>query len=116
MTASKLICLQALKKIEMQPLHIPYPPCVPLWCFRPDFCHACSDSKCCAFDGKYKYEWPELVGVAAQEAKATIIRDNPLVTVVLVPPGYIMDDNFCCNRVWLQMDEANIVKKMPVVR
>ncbi|KAG8389854.1 hypothetical protein BUALT_Bualt01G0022100 [Buddleja alternifolia] len=83
----------------------PYPPCENT---------ACTTRKCCA-RFMYKTIWPNLLGMAAEEAKAIIVQDNPLVTVVSVPPGVGVIHNFCCNRVWLWLDEKNHVQLVPKV-
>lgn len=31
--------------------------------------------------------WPELIGVDAEEAKAQILKDDPNLKVIVVPPG-----------------------------
>ncbi|KAL7117171.1 hypothetical protein ACP275_03G055900 [Erythranthe tilingii] len=84
----------------------PYPPCSTF---------LCSDRECCGTQQKYDTVWPNLVGMAAEEAKAIITKDNPLVTVVLVHRDEATIDNFCCNRVWLFVDESNRVRKVPMV-
>ncbi|KAI3885868.1 hypothetical protein MKX03_008145 [Papaver bracteatum] len=45
--------------------------------------------------------WPQLVGKPAAEAKATIEREQPEVTAVIIPRNQVRIDNFCVNRVWL---------------
>ncbi|KAL0432549.1 UNVERIFIED_CONTAM: Subtilisin-chymotrypsin inhibitor-2A [Sesamum latifolium] len=82
-----------------------YPPCRSF---------PCQDVQCCS-NGKYKIEWPELLGKTPEEAKAVIGRDNPLVTVVLVPRGTGTTDDFCCNRVWLKLDDKNRIYQVPIV-
>ncbi|KAK4434385.1 hypothetical protein Salat_0601300 [Sesamum alatum] len=76
-----------------------YPPCVSFGC-------ACI--QCCG-QGKYKVRWPELLGKTPEEATPVIVSDNPLVTVVPVPKGSGMIQDFCCNRVWLLFDGNNRV-------
>ncbi|KAL3654468.1 hypothetical protein CASFOL_004149 [Castilleja foliolosa] len=73
----------------------------------------CSYNVCSAI--KYKSEWPELVGKPSSECKATIERDNPTVTVILVPPPGWMDRDFCCNRVYLFVDEKGLCLFAPKV-
>uniref|UniRef100_A0A803L4X5 Uncharacterized protein n=1 Tax=Chenopodium quinoa TaxID=63459 RepID=A0A803L4X5_CHEQI len=58
----------------------------------------CQDSACCS-QGK-KYQWPELLGKDAMEAKKIIESDNPEVTVEIETKGiYNFNPDFCCNRV-----------------
>lgn len=85
---------------------IPYPPCA---------FSICTNPACCGNHGQYKIEWPNLVGMGAEEAKNIIYRDNPLVTVVLVHINEGITDDFCCNRVWLYIDEKNHVQQVPIV-
>ncbi|XVF24575.1 hypothetical protein REPUB_Repub13aG0139700 [Reevesia pubescens] len=82
----------------------PYPPCVSL---------TCASRECCSLG--YKFSWPELFGKNEQEAKATIEKDNPGVTIVIVRPGGAEFGDFCCNRVYVAVDKNGIVTKMPVV-
>ncbi|EYU37170.1 hypothetical protein ABFS82_12G052800 [Erythranthe guttata] len=82
-----------------------YPPCKS---------GACVSRECCGQD-MYPVEWPNLVGVAAEKAKAIITKDNPLVTVFTVPPGRGIFFDFCCNRVQLFIDENNRVRAVPMV-
>ncbi|GFQ04554.1 inhibitor of trypsin and hageman factor [Phtheirospermum japonicum] len=63
----------------------------------------------CTLTGKkYKSEWPELVGLPGPQCKATIERDNPTVVVVLVPPPGWIDRDFCCNRVYVFLDDGGL--------
>ncbi|KAL3642150.1 hypothetical protein CASFOL_012965 [Castilleja foliolosa] len=83
----------------------PYPPCESFGC----------DSRECCGRG-YKFTWPNVVGMTKDEAIAIIVRDNPLVTIVLRSEGHrwrILD--FCCNRVWLDIDANNRVCLEPEV-
>ncbi|KAG8366710.1 hypothetical protein BUALT_Bualt17G0107700 [Buddleja alternifolia] len=77
---------------------IPYPPCAYQNC-------------------KYEYtvKWPDLVGLRASICRTIIEQDNPFVTVVNVPPGGTIDGNFCCNRVYLFLDDKNVCKFPPTV-
>ncbi|KAK4381605.1 hypothetical protein Sango_2951200 [Sesamum angolense] len=64
-------------------------------------------------EDRYKYTWPDLVGKDSLEAKATIEHDNPLVSVVFVKrnQGWLMD--YCCNRVYVFLDENSKVSSKP---
>ncbi|KAE8009085.1 hypothetical protein FH972_005539 [Carpinus fangiana] len=81
-----------------------YPPCVSDFCTSP---------LCCAQG--YKYQWPKLVGKSKQQAKAVIEKDNPLVRVVVLPPGAIGLGDFCCNRVYLYVDRNGKTISVPRV-
>ncbi|KAL7155179.1 hypothetical protein ABFS83_03G058400 [Erythranthe nasuta] len=83
----------------------PYPPCA---------AYPCRTRECCGLF-KYKTEWPNLVGMAAEQAKAIIVKDNPIVAVVLVHKDEGVVDDFCCNRVWLFVDDKNHVSQVPMV-
>ncbi|GKU90014.1 hypothetical protein SLEP1_g4067 [Rubroshorea leprosula] len=83
----------------------PYPPCEG---------GVCVSSECCGL-GRYKYEWPELSGKKGHEAMSIIKKDNPWVTVRLVPPGHGMLFDFCCNRVYVITDENDIILQPPRV-
>lgn len=63
----------------------------------------------------HKFRWPELLGQDGQKAKATIERDNPLVTVVVLPPGRVGFGDYCCNRVYLLIDKNGKVFQIPYV-
>ncbi|GFQ07388.1 glu s.griseus protease inhibitor, partial [Phtheirospermum japonicum] len=56
----------------------------------------------------YKTVWPELVGLPGPQCKATIERDNPLVVCSLVPLKGWSNPHFCCNRVFLFLDDRGI--------
>ncbi|XP_056174432.1 glu S.griseus protease inhibitor-like [Syzygium oleosum] len=82
-----------------------YPPCFSGYC--------CQDPHCCSKG--YKYSWPELVGYNGDSAKATIEKDNPLVTVYQIPEGAYRLTDFCCNRVYLWVDGNGNVTRVPTV-
>ncbi|EYU19958.1 hypothetical protein MIMGU_mgv1a026359mg, partial [Erythranthe guttata] len=64
----------------------------------------------------FNTEWPNLVGMAAEQAKSIILRDNPLVNDVrFIPEGSAVIHDFCCNRVWLFFDENKRVVHVPKV-
>ncbi|KAK8691796.1 hypothetical protein V6N13_075292 [Hibiscus sabdariffa] len=81
-----------------------YPPCAG---------GSCTDITCCAHG--HKSSWPELFGKKEAEAQATIQRDNPDVTVVILPPGRVGLPDFCCNRVFVTVDASGNVTNTPTV-
>ncbi|KAL0291890.1 UNVERIFIED_CONTAM: hypothetical protein Scaly_2614700 [Sesamum calycinum] len=83
----------------------PYPPCV----IYPQ----CQSRECCS--AGHKYIWPNVVGMDHFEAKAIIERDNPLATVVFVAKDGATIDNFCCNRVYVFVDEHLKVSSEPAL-
>lgn len=62
-----------------------------------------------------KSSWPELVGVEAEIAKATIERENNLVTAVVVYEQCGVPEDFRCNRVWVYVNCNNVVTTVPVI-
>ncbi|KAL8058917.1 hypothetical protein ABFX02_03G053600 [Erythranthe guttata] len=88
-----------------EPTWLPYPPCAS---------SICMSSECCGL-GKYQTIWPGLLGKAAEEARAVILKGNPHVGVVVVPKDGGITDDFCCNRVWVFVDENNRVRRVPKV-
>ncbi|CAI9786445.1 unnamed protein product [Fraxinus pennsylvanica] len=81
-------------------LRAPYPPC------------ASSDGYC---DTGYKATWPNTLGMDGEQAKAIIEKDNPLVTVLIRAPNNYVIHNFCCNRVWVFVDEHYKVLVIPKI-
>ncbi|KAL3840413.1 hypothetical protein ACJIZ3_025004 [Penstemon smallii] len=73
----------------------------------------CNEVKCCV--NGYKLVWPYLEGVDAHQAKDLIERDNPEVTVEFVPRGKSITKDFCCNRVWVFVDNNGRVEGVPMV-
>ncbi|KAF8405721.1 hypothetical protein HHK36_007798 [Tetracentron sinense] len=67
-----------------------------------------------AAEGK-RYEWPELVGKNGESAKTIIEKDNPFVTAVVIPTENFRDLTFCCNRVWVNVDNKGNVVSVPRV-
>uniref|UniRef100_A0A9I9CCF5 Proteinase inhibitor-like n=1 Tax=Cucumis melo TaxID=3656 RepID=A0A9I9CCF5_CUCME len=80
-----------------------YPPCISC---------GCMDASCCN-GGKFK--WPEVVGMKGQQAKSKIEKDVSFVTVILLAPGTIRIDNFCCNRVFVYLDDNGKVNQIPII-
>ncbi|GFQ03279.1 subtilisin-chymotrypsin inhibitor-2a [Phtheirospermum japonicum] len=58
---------------------------------------------------RYKTSWPNVVGMPAEQATRIIVHDNPLVSVFPLPKGSATIPKFCCNQVWLPVDENNRV-------
>ncbi|KAL8061560.1 hypothetical protein ABFX02_02G093900 [Erythranthe guttata] len=67
--------------------------------------------ECCG-QNRYNTIWPNLIGVAVDEAKEIIMNDNPLVTVVVVPQGGGVLGISCCNRVCIFVDENYLVRRL----
>ncbi|KAI4383535.1 hypothetical protein MLD38_009362 [Melastoma candidum] len=86
------------------PSRIPYPPC------ESDLC---TDRSCCS--NGFKYRWPNLVGKSGVLAKRVIEANNPLVTVVVLPFGSVGLTDFCCNRVYVFLDENSNVIATPII-
>ncbi|KAK3441641.1 hypothetical protein EUGRSUZ_B01966 [Eucalyptus grandis] len=87
----------------------PYPPCHVVW--------DCDRSECC-FDPKIqvRVRWPELVGQNGEKAKAVIEKDNALVTVILIKVGKEYGlPVFCCNRVYVYINDKDNVVQEPMV-
>ncbi|CAA2994615.1 ase inhibitor-like [Olea europaea subsp. europaea] len=85
-------------------LRIPYPPCVSGLSSDGDIC-----------DTGYKSVWPNTLGMDGKQAKKIIEKDNPLVTGVIISPGFYVSHDFCCNRVWVFVDEHHKVSVVPKV-
>ncbi|PIN24700.1 hypothetical protein CDL12_02569 [Handroanthus impetiginosus] len=62
-----------------------------------------------------KQAWPELVGVDGQIAVATIEKENPLVTAIIVKPYEPITWDISCYRVRVFVDCKGIVRVTPVV-
>ncbi|VVB02535.1 unnamed protein product [Arabis nemorensis] len=81
-----------------------YPPCVS---------GSCDSPSCCAQGAKFM--WKELRGKKGEMVKRTIEKENPNVTVVIVPQGIIGIPDFCCNRVRLYLDSNGNVFNIPQI-
>ncbi|KAL0446281.1 UNVERIFIED_CONTAM: Glu S.griseus protease inhibitor [Sesamum latifolium] len=62
-----------------------------------------------------KSSWPELLGQPGDVAVATIERENPLVTAIIVPPGTDVTADFRCDRVWVYIDDNGNVVRVPTI-
>ncbi|KAL1342061.1 hypothetical protein HN51_028640 [Arachis hypogaea] len=62
-----------------------------------------------------KSSWPELVGFEGTVAEARIERENPLVNAIIVPEGSIVTTDYRCDRVWVWINKAGIVKRVPII-
>ncbi|KAL1294708.1 hypothetical protein HN51_055512 [Arachis hypogaea] len=62
-----------------------------------------------------KSSWPELVGVEGTVAEARIERENPLVNAIIVPEGSMVTTDYRCDRVWVWINKAGIVKRVPII-
>jgi hypothetical protein len=60
-----------------------------------------------------KSEWPELLGRPWREAKTVIETDRPELTVIVVPPGSVVTQDWREDRVWLFIDADENVVKLP---
>ncbi|TYK08123.1 protease inhibitor HPI-like [Cucumis melo var. makuwa] len=61
------------------------------------------------------YRWPNLVGKPWQYAKKIIEGELPRVGVVVLRKGAVRIFDFCCNRVFVYIDDSGIVAKVPVI-
>lgn len=60
--------------------------------------------------------WPKLVGQNGEQAKVVIEKDNPTVTAVLIRKGKEFGfTDYCCNRVYVWIDEKGNVCEIPMV-
>ena len=50
-----------------------------------------------------------------ETAEETIERENPLVNAKIVLEGTPVIENFDCRRVWVWVDENNVVTCVPVI-
>ncbi|KAF8392257.1 hypothetical protein HHK36_022599 [Tetracentron sinense] len=59
--------------------------------------------------------WLELLGTQGVVAAATIERENPLVTAVIVLEGTIVTGDFLCTRVRVWVNDDGIVTRVPAI-
>ncbi|KAI3893175.1 hypothetical protein MKX03_020200 [Papaver bracteatum] len=63
-----------------------------------------------------KTEWPELVGKPGDVAKEIIEKENPcLRRVLIILDGTLTDLAFFPDRVYVRVDESNVVTQVPRV-
>lgn len=63
----------------------------------------------------YKTMWRNTLGMEGKRAKSIIENDNPLVTALIIHKGHAVLDDFCCNRVWIFINEHGKVASVPMV-
>ncbi|KAG8653973.1 hypothetical protein MANES_05G086331v8 [Manihot esculenta] len=61
-----------------------------------------------------KHAWPELVGKDGNYAAAIIEKENN-VKAIVVQVGTHLPYDFVCYRVWVWVDENNVVIRTPTV-
>lgn len=62
-----------------------------------------------------KYSWPEVVGMTGDQAKSKIEKDVSFVRVSFMLPGMVRIENFCCNRVFVYLDDNRKVIQIPTI-
>ncbi|KAH7672777.1 Proteinase inhibitor I13 potato inhibitor I protein [Dioscorea alata] len=62
-----------------------------------------------------KTEWPEAVGLTAEEAEAKIKEDAPDLNVQVIPPNNFVTMDYNAGRVRIFVDATGKVKKTPKV-
>ena len=62
-----------------------------------------------------KSSWPELLGVQARVAIATIEKENPYVDTQVVLEGTLVTTEFSCTRVRVWIDRNRIVTRVPTI-
>ncbi|KAJ4722615.1 Proteinase inhibitor [Melia azedarach] len=66
-----------------------------------------------ASECKGKSSWPELLGAKGEEAAATVERENPYVSAVVVLEGTIVTQEFSCTRVRVWVNTYGTVVEVP---
>ncbi|OWM66745.1 hypothetical protein CDL15_Pgr010397 [Punica granatum] len=59
--------------------------------------------------------WPELYGTSREKALAVIKRENPMVMASIVKEGTPDIMNYCCDRVWVWVDNSGVVVRVPTI-
>ncbi|CAN1142568.1 Subtilisin inhibitor 1 [Linum perenne] len=67
------------------------------------------------FQGRSKSQWPELVGLPAEEAQAKIKQDMEGALVQVVPPNHFVTMDFRRNRVRLYVDSEGKIARAPII-
>ncbi|XP_073282723.1 proteinase inhibitor-like, partial [Primulina huaijiensis] len=62
-----------------------------------------------------KESWPELVGKNGNEAAATVERQNQHVRAIVLKDGTPVTRDFRCDRVWVWVNDHNVVVRVPRV-
>ncbi|KAL6619483.1 hypothetical protein ACP70R_034622 [Stipagrostis hirtigluma subsp. patula] len=65
--------------------------------------------------GSTKASWPEVVGLPAEAAKQKILADRPDLRVVLVPFGSSVITDVNPKRVFVFLDQARNVARIPKI-
>ncbi|CAN0880081.1 Subtilisin inhibitor 1 [Linum grandiflorum] len=65
--------------------------------------------------GRSKSQWPELVGLPAEEAEAKIKQDMGGALVQVVPPNHFVTMDFRRNRVRLYVDSEGKIARAPII-
>ncbi|OWM66757.1 hypothetical protein CDL15_Pgr010409 [Punica granatum] len=58
---------------------------------------------------------PELYGTSGEKALAVIKRENPMVMAPIVKEGTPVIMNYCCDRVWVWVDNSSVVVRVPII-
>ncbi|OWM66761.1 hypothetical protein CDL15_Pgr010413 [Punica granatum] len=59
--------------------------------------------------------WPELYGTIGEKALAVIKRENPMVLPLIVKEGTPVIMDYCCDRVWVWVDNSGVVVRVPTI-
>lgn len=62
-----------------------------------------------------KNSWPELVGANGQEAEKQIEKENKNVDAIIVHEGDSVTTDYRCDRVWVWINDYNIVTRVPII-
>ncbi|XP_031386017.1 uncharacterized protein LOC116199692 isoform X2 [Punica granatum] len=62
-----------------------------------------------------KYCWPELYGTSGEKALAVIKRENPMVMASIVKVGTAVIMDYCCDRVWVLVNNSGVVIRVPTI-
>lgn len=66
-------------------------------------------------DAGGNFRWPKLVGKKGDYAKSEIEKDVRCVRVVILRQGTVRIENFCCNRVFVYVDDSGHVVDVPTI-
>ncbi len=62
-----------------------------------------------------KTNWPELVGLTAEEAEMKIKEEMPMAEVQVIPQDHFVTMDFRTNRVRIFVDSSSIVVRAPMI-